>query len=490
MGKPGAYLVYERCEHSVRTPEESLRDFDEIAIRRDADTLREQASRCMNCGVAFCQTGIAFGHARPSGCPLHNLIPEFNDLVYRGRMDEAHERLALTNPFADFTGRVCPAPCEAACNLGLNFEATTIRDNERAIADYAWEREEGPVTYSAPAADAPSVAVVGSGPSGLAVAAGLGARGIRATVFERDERPGGLLTFGIPNMKLPKEVVARRLNLMEDAGCTFRLSTDVTDPGVAAGIADEFDAVVLATGARRARGLTCEGKDLEGVVFALDYLSEATRALLEGREAKITASGLNVIVIGGGDTGTDCVATAVRQGAKSVRQFEFLPEPSHERTSSNPWPEWPNRRKDDYGQIEAASVYGRDPRTWAIETLEVKGEDGHVRCVSVCDLDWRGGRPSRLVETVRDIECDLILLAMGFSGPERAIFDTFGVTVADDARGLPLVGEGTHLTTASGDTPVFVAGDCKGGSSLVVSAIADGLACATEVADFLEGGRL
>jgi glutamate synthase (NADPH/NADH) small chain len=262
MGKPGAYLTYGRSEHGVRAPEESCCDFNEIAIERDADTLREQASRCMNCGVAFCQTGIAFGHARPSGCPLHNLIPEFNDLVYRGRMDEATERLVLTNPFADFTGRVCPAPCEAACNLGLNFEATTIRDNERAIADYAWECEQGPVTYGRPRGDAPSVAVIGSGPAGLAVAAGLGQRGIQVTVFERDERPGGLLTFGIPNMKLPKEVVARRIKLMEDAGCTFRLSTDVTEPEVAAGIADEFDAVVLATGARRARGLTCEGANL------------------------------------------------------------------------------------------------------------------------------------------------------------------------------------------------------------------------------------
>lgn len=470
MGKPGAYLKVTRHEHAMRDAHESVADFGELALPFTVAEQQLQASRCMYCGVAFCQTGVSFGDARPSGCPLHNLIPEWNDLVCRGLWDEAAERLALTNPFPEFTGRVCPALCEAACNLGLHDGPTTIRDNERAISDHAWARAAGPLAVGPAAPDAPKVTVVGSGPAGLACAWELTRLGLRASIVERADRPGGLLMYGIPNMKLPKDVVERRAEFMRSCGIELRCGCDASDAQAAARLLEESDAVVVAVGARQARRLAVPGADAEGVVLAVDYLTAATKALLDGGKPTVSAAGHDVVVIGGGDTGTDCVATALRQGARSVRQLEFLPKPPATRRETNLWPEWPAVRKDDYGQLEATATFGHDPRMWGVDTLEVLVGSGAVTGLRVAALDWSEGRPERIADSEQVLPAQLVLIAMGFTGPEAAVFDALGVEAPE--RGA------THQAGEK----VWLAGDCRSGSSLVVNAIADGLACAAEVA--------
>ena len=450
MGKPGAYLTTPRREHGVRPAAEAVRDFDDFTLGLEPGDQCAQASRCMNCGVAFCQSGIAFnGARRPCGCPLHNLIPETNDLLYRRRWDDAVGRLALTNPFPEFTGRVCPSPCETACNLGLHEDAVTIHDNERAISDYEWERGKDPLPAAPP--DAPLASVVGSGPAGLAAAWELARRGMRVRVYERDDRPGGLLMYGIPNMKLPKGIIERRVKLMEDSGIEFLLGVDAAER--AAEICAESEAVILACGARAARRVDVPGADLPGVHFAVDYLTETTKALLEGREPAITAEGKDVAVIGGGDTGVDCVACALRQGAKSVRQIIRVACPPERIDVTAAWPGPRNVYEQAYGQREAAELFGEDPRIWSTDTTAFIG-DAATGVTAVRTKPIGQDAP----ET--DHPAQLVLIAKGFTGPEQPTMAAFAPY-----------------------PNVHPVGDARLGSTLVATAIADAL----EVADCITG---
>lgn len=475
MGKVGAFLQIGRKAHDVRPSSESIADYEEFAICLPLDSQTEQASRCMNCGVAFCQSGIPLGGSKHAvGCPLHSLIPETNDLLFRKRFDDAAERLALTNPFPEFTGRVCPAPCETACNLGLSREPVTINDNERAISDYEWEKGIDPLPVAGE--DARIASVIGSGPAGLAVAWELARKGWRVHVYERADRPGGLLMYGIPNMKLPKDVIDRRIALMKDSGIEFFCGVDAVD--CADKIASESDVVVIAAGASVPRDVEIEGRDLKGIHFALDYLGETTKALLDDREPAITAKGKDVVVIGGGDTGTDCVACALRQGAKSVTQVIRAQEPPHVAPTNDYWPADPGIYSLGYGQREAKDVFGEDPRMFSMDTIAFLGEKV-VEAVRIQGLSYDGGR-HRVDGAISEIPAQLVLIAKGFTGGESSLFEAFGV---DGGQGSevyclqePIV-DGDHAKTPG----IYVAGDARCGSSLVVNAMADALECASQI---------
>ena len=521
MGQVGGYLLHERREHGERAVDERVRDYADIALMPGDDVRREQAGRCMACGVAFCQSGLAFGGTRHvTGCPLHNRIPEWNDLLWRGLWAEAYERLALTNPFPELTGHVCPAPCEMACNLAPHEGATTIRDNERAIAQRAFELgvvrpplpRGGAVT---PGESGRRVAVVGSGPAGLACAWRLAEAGHAVTVYDREVRPGGLLTHGIPPMKLPRDVVACRIGLLEQAGVRFELGISGGDPSWLAALPDAYDAVVVAVGATKARTLRVPGADSAGVHLALDYLGSAIDAAVTSEGANrprpaIDARGRHVVVIGGGDTGTDCLAMAVRQGAASAVQLQYHPAPPTSRPANSPWPTWPETLATGYGQAEAAWLDGRaDARLWSTDTLEVvPDEAGHVRQLRVAQVEWSTGRPVPVPGTERLIPADLVLVARGFEGPEPDAFTALGVPMSAGSRPRPLMREAQPALAgadpleapnvsgsagaahperwrAQGPENVFVAGDARCGASLVVSAIADGLAAAEAVGTWL-----
>lgn len=461
MGKATGFLEYSRVEEPFRPEAERLKDFAYLHAALPAQARREQAARCMNCGVPFCQSNY--------GCPLHNRVPEWNDLLYQGRTREALQRLLVTAPFPEFTGRVCPQLCEKACMLG--DDATTNRDNELYLIEEGFRN--GWIAPRVPARRTDRrVAVVGSGPAGLAAADLLNRLGHRVTVVERADRPGGLLMYGIPNMKLPKEIVARRVGLMKAEGVEFRLNTEAD-----ASLRADFDAVLLCGGARRARRLSVPGEEAKGVTLAVDYLSEATRALLEGRASALDARGKDVLVVGGGDTGNDCVGTCLRQGCKSVTQLEMLPAPPAQRTKNNPWPEWPRILRTDYGQREAIAAQGRDPRLFETTVERVlAGENGHVCAVETVRVS-RGadGRLHPIEGTRRTLPCQLLLIAAGFVGCEAEMAGRFHFSL--NARNLPDIPAAAHALAPG----LFAAGDMRTGQSLVVRALADGRAAAREV---------
>lgn len=484
MGKPTGFLEFSRKMNGTVEPLERIKSFEEFHPPLNLKERQQQAARCMDCGVPFCQSGANFG-GMFSGCPLHNLIPEWNDEIYNGNWQEALSRLTKTNNFPEFTGRVCPALCEAACTCGMLGESVTVNNNELAVIEMGFR--QGWVAPRVPAVrSGKRVAVVGSGPSGLAVADQLNHRGHSVTVFEREDRPGGLLMYGIPNMKLDKGVVARRIALMEAEGVEFRVNTNVGKDISPEKLQAEFDAVVLCCGSKTPRSLNVAGNDAAGVCYAVDFLTAATKKVIgETEDYAISAKGKNVVIVGGGDTGNDCVGTSIRQGCATVTQLEMMGKPPVSRLPSNPWPQWPRVLKTDYGQQEAIAKFGHDPRLYQTTVKEIQtDETGAVTALQIVRLEPKteGGRMTMqpIPGSEEIIPCELLLIAAGFVGCQSYVAEAFGLP--RDNRGN-LVTE-NYMTPTEG---IFAAGDCRRGQSLVVWGIAEGRACARAVDQYLMG---
>ncbi|NKC12834.1 MAG: glutamate synthase small subunit [Gammaproteobacteria bacterium] len=484
MGKPTGFKEFEREAAPYRDATLRIGDFHEIYTAHDTPRLITQGARCMDCGVPFCQSD--------DGCPIHNLIPEWNDLAYRGHWRDALDRLHKTNNFPEFTGRVCPAPCEGACVLGITSPAVTIKNIEMAIIDRGFE--EGWVVPQPPAhRTGLKVAVVGSGPAGLSAAAQLNQAGHTVTVYEREDRIGGLLMYGIPNMKLDKRIVQRRLDLMQAEGVEFASNAHVTDGNNSAlsvtQLRDEHDALLLTTGATVPRDLPIPGRELDGVHFAMDFLRANTRSLLDSNleDGKyLCAKGKKVIVIGGGDTGADCIGTSLRHGCESLTNFELFPKPPSERAPNNPWPTWPIIFRVDYAHQESAAKYGSDPRVYGISTLEFQGDDnGRLRALKTIDVALEGGKIQPIEGTEQVWEVDLVFLSMGYLGPEHAVSEPLNLEY--DERSNYKADYGKYQTSVE---KVFAAGDCRRGQSLVVRAINEGREAAREIDRYLTGSTL
>lgn len=489
MGKPTGFTEFKRETPELEDPTHRVRGWKEFHHHQPEAKLREQGARCMDCGVPFCHTGTLLG-GMASGCPVNNLIPEWNDLVYRGLWKEASERLHKTNNFPEFTGRVCPAPCEGSCVLGISEPPVAIKNLECSIVDRAFEKG-WIVPEPPPKRSGKKVAVVGSGPAGLAAAAQLNRAGHLVTVFERDDRIGGLLMYGIPNMKLDKSLVQRRVELLAAEGVVFKTGVEVGKTLPADVLLKDFDAVALCLGATKPRDLTVEGRQLKGVHFAMEFLLKNTRSLLDSQHKDgkyISAMGKDVVVIGGGDTGTDCVGTSMRHGCKSLVQFELLGKPPDARAADNPWPQWPKVYKMDYGQEEAAARFGGDPRVYSISTKRFVGDaEGNLKELHTVQVKWEKGADGRpkLVEVPGSEKvwpAQLVLLAMGFLGPEDQLLQQ--LQVARDERSNAKAEFGKFSTSVKG---VFSAGDARRGQSLIVWAIAEGRQCAREVDRYLMG---
>ena len=488
MGKPTGFMDFRRELPADRKPLERIEDWDEFHLQMSDDDLRTQGARCMDCGIPFCHTGTLLS-GMACGCPINNLIPEWNDLVYLNLWRQALERLHKTNNFPEFTGRVCPAPCEGSCTLGIIDPPVTIKNIEVSIIERGfakgWVKPLHPSVRTGR-----KVAVVGSGPAGLSAAAQLNKAGHTVTVFERADLPGGLLMYGIPNMKLDKkEVVLRRIRLMEEEGITFVCNTEIGGEAYPADrLRSEFDAIVLATGATVPRDLTIEGRSLTGIHFAMEFLTANTRAVLNQGEKFISAEGKDVVIIGGGDTGTDCVGTSLRHGCRSVVQLEILPKPPVERADDNPWPEWPKVCKMDYGQEEAAARFGADPRVYLTTATQFEGDAcGNVSAVHTVQVAWEKNDkgqfiPTPVPGTEKRVPAQLVLLAMGFLGPEQPLVDALGLEC--DPRSTIKADYDRYVTSIPG---VFAAGDCRRGQSLVVWAFNEGRGAARECDRYLMG---
>jgi glutamate synthase (NADPH) small chain len=489
MGKPTGFIEYLRELPSDRPPLERVHDWDEIHEHLPEDKLRTQGARCMDCGIPFCHSGTLIS-GMASGCPINNLIPEWNDLVYRGLWEEALDRLHKTNNFPEFTGRVCPAPCEGSCVLGISSPPVTIKNIECSIVDKGWD--EGWIKPSLPTRrTGKKVVIIGSGPAGLSAAAQLNQAGHWVTVFERSDRPGGLLMYGIPNMKLEKEsVVLRRIQLLEDEGIVFQCNTEVGKDLPTETLLKEYDAIVLCTGATKPRDLPLEGRQLTGIHFAMDFLTANTKAVLNPADNAnfISAKDKDVVIIGGGDTGTDCAGTSIRHNCKSLVQLEILPKPPLTRDANNPWPEWPKVYRVDYGQEEAAATFGDDPRGYLTTATHFEGdENGHVKAVHTVQVDWHKNDKGQFIPThvpgsEQVLPAQLVLLAMGFLGPEQPLLDAIGVE--RDGRSNVKAEHDKYTTSIPG---VFAAGDCRRGQSLVVWAFNEGRGVARECDLYLMG---
>ena len=490
MGKPTGFLDYERVEATAVSPKERIKNFNEFHTPLSEDEQRKQSSRCMDCGVPFCQSGMTI-KGMTSGCPLNNLIPEWNDLLYTGNWEQAYHRLHKTSNFPEFTSRVCPALCEKACTCGLNGKAVCTKENEMAIIEHAYAK-----AYAK--ANPPKVrtkkriAVVGSGPAGLAVADQLNQRGHSVTVYERADRIGGLLRYGIPNMKLEKHIIDRKLDIMKEEGIEFVTNANVGENIKAKKLMADYDAVVLACGAANPRDINAPGRDANGIYFAVDFLTATTKSLLDSglKDGKyISAKDKNVIVIGGGDTGNDCVGTCIRHGCKSVTQLEMMPKAPDERAENNPWPQWPLVCKTDYGQEEAIAVFGHDPRIYTTTVKEFKKDKkGNLTSVVTVKLESKtdektGRRMMVPVEgTEAELPCELVLIAAGFLGSQKYVTDAFGVELTERTN-VKTAADGFETSVPG----VFTAGDMHTGQSLVVKAIRQGRDCARAVDYYLMG---
>ncbi|SGZ81723.1 Glutamate synthase [NADPH] small chain [Bathymodiolus thermophilus thioautotrophic gill symbiont] len=476
MGKITGFKEFDRKTEAYRSVELRIKDYGEIFTgTHDVAHLQDQGARCMDCGVPFCQSS--------NGCPVDNLIPEWNDLVYHDKWQEALTRLHKTNNFPEFTGRVCPAPCEGSCVLGLNNPAVTIKNIEQAIVDRGFDEnwiQPHKVLYRT----GKKVAVVGSGPAGLATAEELNKLGHSVSVFERADRIGGLLMYGIPNMKLGKEVVDRRVNLLKTSGIEFITNVNVGKDISTEQLQKDFDALVFTTGTTQARDLPVDNRDADGVHLAMEYLTKNTQSLLNtghADDSELSAKDKDVIVIGGGDTGTDCIGTAVRQGAKSIVNFELMGKPPEDRAESNPWPLWPLIYRVDYGHAEAAEVFGADPRQYHLMTKSfVKDESGKVVGLNTVNVDFKEGQLIEIDGSEKTWNTQLVLLSMGFIAPEHYLSDDANIDL--DKRGNYQANYGEYATSQTG---IFTAGDCRRGQSLVVWAINEGRGVASKVDEYL-----
>ena len=488
MGKPTGFMEYERQVSVAEEPKERIKHFNEFHTHLPKEKQQLQGARCMECGVPFCQAGMDLC-GMTSGCPLHNLVPEWNDLVYTGNWQQAYNRLKKTNNFPEFTSRVCPALCENACTCGLYGDPVATKENEYAIIENAYEKGYA-LPHPPKVRTGKKVAVIGSGPSGLAVADQLNKRGHLVTVFERHDRIGGLLMYGIPNMKLEKRIIDRKIDVMKAEGITFVTNTDIGKDIKPAKLLADFDRVVLCCGSSNPRDITAPGRDAEGIYFAVDFLSRNTKSLLDSdfKDGNyVSAKGKNVIIIGGGDTGNDCVGTCMRHGCKSVTQIEMMPKAPDKRAANNPWPEWPKICKTDYGQEEAIAVFGHDPRIYESTVKEfIKDKNGRLKAVKIVKLAWekdpQTGRMNskEVAGSEKIMDCELVLIAAGFLGAQKYVTDAFKVELTP--RTNVKTEQDSFKTNVKN---VFAAGDMHTGQSLVVKAIRQGRECAREVDESL-----